>query len=658
MFQSLNAVQKSKLVGSHPCFSQFSTEELNAFVQGLDELKVHPDKAVVTQGEIVDSLYFIAQGSAEVYAQDSEQVESDAKLVGLLNAGEAIGLNESGFYSTSGMRTATVKPITPMILLSCPVGYLSEFLGSRPHLNPHLSQSAEELWQIQLIKRATPFAKMSMAGLRLLAKEVKDRAVKKGEVLFKKGDEGDFCYLIKEGQIEIYVESPEGEKQIAVLQASHLFGEAALLLNLPRTACARALDDCHLLALSKESIKIAPTLEGKAAKSLQTLIRLRARPERVSHIELETQTNAEQETIYTLKNPKQNTYYRLQEEGLFIWQRLDGTRTLRDLAIEFHNETEIFSPSMITSFIISLERGGFVEGVSAVVAQSDEAQSKLTIALNTVKKVMEFKIAFTNIDGWMTWTYNKFVKYFYTKWSLLCMAFISFSGLVAFIAKFSAHKELFRITPNSSWLMAAASWGMLSTIVLHELAHGYTTKAAGRKVSGFGVGWFWLGPIAFCDTSDMWLANKKHRLAVDLGGLGIDMLIAGMASLAALFITDPLTQIFLWLFALEGYLIVFLNLSPVLEYDGYYALIDILDVNNLREKAALWLLTDYWSLCVFFIVATILMKYMIVNVVLVGVLGKKGNPLWGYFLTLLAVFMPLFSVWNGVRQKIKKARAE
>ncbi len=45
------------------------------------------------------------------------------------------------------------------------------------------------------------------------------------------------------------------------------------------------------------------------------------------------------------------------------------------------------------------------------------------------------------------------------------------------------------------------------------------TKYYGHEVHYMGVGWYWLRPVAFTDTSDMWLSTKKPRVMVNLAGI-------------------------------------------------------------------------------------------------------------------------------------------
>jgi putative ABC transport system ATP-binding protein len=68
-----------------------------------------------------------------------------------------------------------------------------------------------------------------------------------GEVVFRQGDRGDLVYVIHEGEIEIYQVRADGtEEHLAVVAAGQYFGELGPMLNLPRSAWARAKGPCHL----------------------------------------------------------------------------------------------------------------------------------------------------------------------------------------------------------------------------------------------------------------------------------------------------------------------------------------------------------------------------------------------------------------------------
>jgi putative peptide zinc metalloprotease protein len=104
-------------------------------------------------------------------------------------------------------------------------------------------------------------------------------------------------------------------------------------------------------------------------------------------------------------------------------------------------------------------------------------------------------------------------------------------------------------------------------------------------VLGVGVGWYWFGPVAFVDTSDLWLATRRQQILASLAGPYADLLFGGVLSLAALAGGDTLPAAICWQLALGSYLSVVLNLNPLLEYDGYYVLMDALRRPNLRQHS-------------------------------------------------------------------------
>ena len=52
---------------------------------------------------------------------------------------------------------------------------------------------------------------------------------------------------------------------------------------------------------------------------------------KLPNIDLFKQDNNEDETTFTLRNTQNNNYYRLQEEGLYLWNLMDGKYSLRDI---------------------------------------------------------------------------------------------------------------------------------------------------------------------------------------------------------------------------------------------------------------------------------------------------------------------------------------
>jgi putative ABC transport system ATP-binding protein len=78
-------------------------------------------------------------------------------------------------------------------------------------------------------------------------REPEELRVEPGVVVFEQGDRGDLVYVVEEGEVEIYrVRADGSEEFLAVIGAGNYFGELGPLLNLPRSASARARTPAHL----------------------------------------------------------------------------------------------------------------------------------------------------------------------------------------------------------------------------------------------------------------------------------------------------------------------------------------------------------------------------------------------------------------------------
>lgn len=106
----------------------------------------------------------------------------------------------------------------------------------------------EDLTKIPIFERLTE------ADGEVLLKLWKPRTLKEGQILFRKDDQGDSMFLIEDGTLEITVpvNQPQKEMRVSVLGAGEFVGELSLIDGLPRTATARALEDCKLLEMRRD----------------------------------------------------------------------------------------------------------------------------------------------------------------------------------------------------------------------------------------------------------------------------------------------------------------------------------------------------------------------------------------------------------------------
>ena len=119
------------------CFSQLRDEEINTLAKLLVEKHFAAGETIVNEGDPVDSFYLLVTGTAEVRKMSYDNQTPRYDVIALLHANknEAVGLNESGFYSLTGLRTATVVAKTEVLTLFLTVPRFHGFSLAYPHVN-------------------------------------------------------------------------------------------------------------------------------------------------------------------------------------------------------------------------------------------------------------------------------------------------------------------------------------------------------------------------------------------------------------------------------------------------------------------------------------------------------------------------------------------
>ncbi len=121
----------------------------------------------------------------------------------------------------------------------------------------------------------------------------------------------------------------------------------------------------------------------------------------------------------------------------------------------------------------------------------------------------------------------------------------------------------------------------------HEAAHAYTATRYGLRVPTMGIAFMLLMPLLYTDTSEGWkLKTRKARLAIDGAGVVAELCLAGMAALLWSFLPEgPLKSAAYVLAAVTLVSTLGINLNPFMRFDGYYLLMDAVDVPNLQNRS-------------------------------------------------------------------------
>ena len=101
----------------------------------------------------------------------------------------------------------------------------------------------------ELLQRAEMFSVLSAAELTDLARVAVPRTYPAGQVIFREGDPGDTCFVLRSGAVKIQREHGGRTIALAELRGGDVFGELSMFGGETRSATAQALEDTSALAL-------------------------------------------------------------------------------------------------------------------------------------------------------------------------------------------------------------------------------------------------------------------------------------------------------------------------------------------------------------------------------------------------------------------------
>ena len=126
---------------------------------------------------------------------------------------------------------------------------------------------------------------------------------------------------------------------------------------------------------------------------------------------------------------------------------------------------------------------------------------------------------------------------------------------------------------------------------LHEFGHACAVKAWGGEVHEMGVMFLVLFPVPYVDAS---AANafpgKGRRVLVGAMGMMVEVFVAMLALVAWLSMEPGIPRAVMFnVMLIAGISTVLFNANPLLRFDGYYILMDLIEIPNLRQRATQYL---------------------------------------------------------------------
>jgi putative peptide zinc metalloprotease protein len=340
-----------------------------------------------------------------------------------------------------------------------------------------------------------------------------------------------------------------------------------------------------------ESIEAAPEPATNLWVRLEDRLDFsRRKPCRAAQVEVVRQVGAKGDEYYILRNTEANTYLKIDAQDYFLWQHLDGEHAVRDLAVAYFAAYKSFPFDRLVHLLEQLKAKRLLEekpvhvlgGISLRLEERTLAFHLQQFAETSMQK--EFSLR--NVDGIFAAVHRRLARPLFTRPGLLLSGLLAATGLALFVRLLLAGTYPLMQTAGSYGLgllvLLLARYG---GVFFHECGHALTCKHYGRTILKGGFLFYYGSPAFFVDTTDIWMAPKAARIATSFAGPATDLIVGGVLVLVVtLFPGHPLSAV-LFQVAAVAYFGVLMNLAPFMELDGYFILMDWLEIPLLRKKS-------------------------------------------------------------------------
>jgi CRP-like cAMP-binding protein/Zn-dependent protease len=295
-----------------------------------------------------------------------------------------------------------------------------------------------------------------------------------------------------------------------------------------------------------------------------------------------------------IRNPRDLIHFRLEAAEVPLVRMMDGTRTVKELVVEHLKGSGNLDLDGVIELVQQLNEGGFLDRryVDAYAAVR-RALRPGALRAKGREFLRTLSIDWSGADRLVRWLYRSGFRWFFAAPAVVLGAMLGGAGLVAFVALVRGGRFSLSGTSVAGEFLILLTLNYVLTF-LHELGHALVIVHYGRKVKAAGFMVYFGSPAFFVEASDALMLDRRQRIVQAFAGPFAELMVAGAASLYALAVPESAISSVLYKFAVLNYFVLFMNLVPLLELDGYWILSDLIQVPDLRPRSLAFIRHDLW----------------------------------------------------------------
>lgn len=297
------------------------------------------------------------------------------------------------------------------------------------------------------------------------------------------------------------------------------------------------------------------------------------------------------EVYYVVEDRTKHRFWKIGLLEYEVCAAMDGTQSMQETATLVAQRSKLGAATApeklmgIGSWLLNI---GIIEAVgNELKAENGEPPKPQP---NAAKPMRMFDPSFFRIPIMSAESLDRLTSGLTWLVSFPCLAVAAIIWLVAVVTAYQNSVELMALgrklfVPGSQWWLLVA-WLVLK--VVHEAGHAIANTRVGSKSNGAGIGFIFFAPSPYVDVTGLWcVPNRWSRVLVSASGMLFEITLAAVAVICACTLENSTLKFLCFTIASLGtFTTVAFNGNPLMRYDGYYILIDLIDRPNLFQDAA------------------------------------------------------------------------
>ena len=298
---------------------------------------------------------------------------------------------------------------------------------------------------------------------------------------------------------------------------------------------------------------------------------------------------------YALGDPLSGRVHRVTPAAYLFAARLDGKRTVDAVWQEMVAEMDTEAPGQetVVSLLMQLHGADLLAGdIPPDAAELLSRRDRLTrsIWVRNLRSPLSMQIPLIDPDRFLTRTLP-LVQPLFSWFAIVAWLVLMAAALVTVGEHWAELTEnvLDRVMAAEGLVTLALCYPIIK--VLHELGHGYAAKRFGCEVREMGVMMLVLFPVPYVDaSSSAALRSKWQRAGVAAAGIIVELTLAAIAALVWAEAEPGILRALAFnVMLIGGVSTLIVNGNPLLRFDGYYVLSDVIEVPNLAQRGTRYL---------------------------------------------------------------------